>query len=101
MPVHHHSESFFPSSPPCVPVAEAVGFVSSLPPQRLNQAAKNSSNSGEAGQGTSAAANKLEILEEKEIFLFWGRKVEQCKVRTSLALLCGGPALSCVCYLFV
>ncbi|NXK07179.1 3BP1 protein, partial [Herpetotheres cachinnans] len=46
---------------------------------RLNQAAKSSSNSAGtgAGLGTSAAANKLEILKEEEEEV--KRKVEQCK----------------------
>uniref|UniRef100_A0A8C4U3T8 Rho-GAP domain-containing protein n=1 Tax=Falco tinnunculus TaxID=100819 RepID=A0A8C4U3T8_FALTI len=46
---------------------------------RLNQAAKSSSNSAGtgAGPGTSAAANKLEILKEEEEEV--KRKVEQCK----------------------
>lgn len=59
---------------------------SSFPPQRLNQAAKSSSNStgAGAGPGASSAANKLEILKEEEEEV--KRKVEQCKVRGSLAL---------------
>ncbi|XP_064010866.1 SH3 domain-binding protein 1 [Pogoniulus pusillus] len=46
---------------------------------RLNQAAKNSSNSvgTGAGPGASSAANKLEILKEEEEEV--KRKVEQCK----------------------
>ncbi|KFO95947.1 SH3 domain-binding protein 1, partial [Calypte anna] len=46
---------------------------------RLNQAAKNSSNSSGAGTGpgASSAANKLEILKEEEEEV--KRKVEQCK----------------------
>ncbi|XP_014818981.1 PREDICTED: SH3 domain-binding protein 1 isoform X1 [Calidris pugnax] len=53
---------------------------------RLNQAAKSSSNSTGTGvgPGASSAANKLEILKEEEEEV--KRKVEQCKVRTSLAL---------------
>ncbi|KAM9388139.1 SH3 domain-binding protein 1 [Phaethornis superciliosus] len=46
---------------------------------RLNQAAKNSTNSSGAatGPGASSAANKLEILKEEEEEV--KRKVEQCK----------------------
>lgn len=66
-----------------------MSIASSLLLQRLNQAAKSSSNSAGAGAGpgASSAANKLEILKEEEEEV--KRKVEQCKVRTSLALLLG------------